>query len=131
MASCMYCWEFQLTQSRYAQMTFIILCCLLHVLFTKGNKTHTHRGKIKNSHFNCCLVTLCTACQFEWRWKKYSKSSPRGMDKAVVAGDLPLSAPPQKLVELPVILRRWTALMQAQNEVQEWKQVQVEWHSQE
>jgi hypothetical protein len=42
-----------------------------------------------------------------------------------------LSAPPQKLVELPVILRRWTALMQAQNEVQEWKQVRVEWHSQE
>ncbi len=98
---------------------------------TKHTHTHTHTGKIKNSHFNCCLVTLCAACQFEWRWKKYSKSSPRGMDKAVVAGDLPLSVPPQKLVELPVILRRWTALMQAQNEVQEWKQVRVEWHSQE
>jgi predicted GIY-YIG superfamily endonuclease len=82
-----------------------------------------------------CIVgsfsTRSQACQFEWRWKKYSKSSSPGMDKAVVAGDLPLSAPPQKLVELPVILRRWTALMQAQNEVQEWKQVRVEWHSQE
>jgi predicted GIY-YIG superfamily endonuclease len=85
-------------------------------------------------HLACTVGSFSTrsqACQFEWRWKKYSKSSSRGMDKAVVAGDLPLSAPPQKLVELPVILRRWTALMQARNEVQEWKQVQVEWHSQE
>jgi len=85
-------------------------------------------------HLACTVGSFSSrsqACQFEWRWKKYSKSSPRGMDKAVVAGDLPLSAPPPKLVELPVILRRWTALMQAQNEVQEWKQVQVEWHSQE
>ncbi|KAH8974919.1 hypothetical protein BDL97_01G128000 [Sphagnum fallax] len=76
-------------------------------------------------HLACTVGSFSSrsqACQFEWRWKKYSKSSPRGMDKAVVAGDLPLSAPPQKLVELPVILRRWTALMQAQNEVQEWKQ---------
>ncbi|CAM6044920.1 unnamed protein product [Sphagnum compactum] len=80
-------------------------------------------------HLACTVGSFSSrsqACQFEWRWKKYSKSSSSGMDKAVVAGDLPLSAPPQKLVELPVILRRWTALMQAQNEVQEWKQVRVE-----